>query len=58
MICVDPYQMKNLQTRKDFAAINSLEQHSWTTIFTPLVPWTEEPGRLHSWGRKESDKTE
>ena len=24
-ICVDPYQMKNLQTRKDFAAINSLE---------------------------------
>ena len=22
------------------------------------IPWTEEPGRLLSWGRKESDTTE
>jgi hypothetical protein len=22
------------------------------------IPWTEEPGRLQSWGRKESDTTE
>ena len=22
------------------------------------IPWTEEPGRLQSWGRKESDSTE
>ena len=22
------------------------------------IPWTEEPGRLHLWGRKESDTTE
>ena len=22
------------------------------------IPWTEEPGRLHPWGRKESDMTE
>ena len=22
------------------------------------IPWTEEPGRLHPWGRKESDTTE
>ena len=22
------------------------------------IPWTEEPGRLHPWGRKESDRTE
>ena len=28
-------------------------------IFWPREsPWTEEPGGLHSWGRKESDKTE
>ena len=26
--------------------------HAWK------IPWTEEPGRLHPWARKESDTTE
>ena len=32
---------------------NPLQDLAWR------IPWTEEPGRLHSpWGRKESDTTE
>ena len=30
--------------------------HSSTTAWK--IPWTEEPGRLQSWGSKESDTTE
>ena len=30
-----------------------------TPVFLPgESPWTEEPGRLQPWGRKESDTTE
>ena len=30
-----------------------------SSIIAWKIPWTEEPGRLHSpWGRKESDTTE
>ena len=30
-----------------------------SSILAWRIPWTEEPGRLHStWGRKESDMTE
>ena len=29
-----------------------------SSILDWTVPWTEEPGGLHSWGRKESDTTE
>ena len=38
--------------------------YSWEGNGTPLqyscleIPWTEEPGRLQSWGRKESNMTE
>ena len=30
--------------------------HSSTLVWE--IPWTEERGRLHPWGRKESDMTE
>ena len=33
-----------------------METHS--SILAWKVPWTEEPGRLQSWGRKELDTTE
>ena len=33
-----------------------METHS--SILAWKVQWTEEPGRLQSWGRKESDTTE
>ena len=29
-----------------------------SNILAWKIPWTEEPGRLQSWGRKESDTTE
>ena len=29
-----------------------------SNIFTWSIPWTEEPGGLQSWGRKESNMTE
>ena len=29
-----------------------------STILAWEIPWTEEPGRLQSWGCKESDTTE
>ena len=29
-----------------------------SSILAWKIPWTEEPGRLQSWGRKESDTTE
>ena len=28
------------------------------TVLAWRIPWTEEPGRLQSWGHKESDTTE
>ena len=29
-----------------------------SSILARRIPWTEEPGKLHPWGHKESDKTE
>ena len=29
-----------------------------SSILAWKIPWTEEPGRLQSWGRNESDTTE
>ena len=29
-----------------------------SSILAWKIPWTEEPGRLQSWGRKELDTTE
>ena len=29
-----------------------------SSILAWRIPWTEEPGKLHPWGHKESDKTE
>ena len=29
-----------------------------SSILVRKIPWTEEPGGLQSWGRKESDTTE
>ena len=29
-----------------------------SSILTGIIPWTKEPGRLQSWGYKESDMTE
>ena len=29
-----------------------------STVLAWRIPWTEEPGRLQSWGHKESDTTE
>ena len=29
-----------------------------SSILAREIPWTEEPGRLRSWGHKESDTTE
>ena len=29
-----------------------------SSILAWKIPWTEEPGRLQSWGHKESDTTE
>ena len=34
------------------------EMATHSTILAWKIPWTEEPGRLHLWGRKESDTTE
>ena len=31
---------------------------SHSSILAWRIPWTEEPGRLPPWGRKESDRTE
>ena len=33
-----------------------METHS--SILAWRIPWTEEPGGLHPWGRKESDSAE
>ena len=30
----------------------------YSSILAWRIPWTEEPGGLQSWGRKESDMTE
>ena len=29
-----------------------------SSVLAWRIPWTEEPGRLQSWGRRESDRTE
>ena len=34
------------------------EMSTHSSIPTWRIPWTEEPGGLQSWGRKESDMTE
>ena len=34
------------------------EMATHTSILAWKIPWTEEPGRLSPWGRKESDMTE
>ena len=31
---------------------------TYSSILAWRIPWTEEPSRLHPWGRKESDTTE
>ena len=32
---------------------------TYSSILARIIPWVEEPGRLHSpWGRKELDTTE
>ena len=58
------------QKRRPFLALLS-ENYIWLLVWSALtlearssvlawrIPWTKEPGRLHSpWGRKESDMTE
>ena len=34
------------------------EMVTHSSILAWKIPWTEEPGGLHPWGRKESDMTE
>ena len=34
------------------------EMATHSSILVWTIPWTEEPGRLQSWGLKESDMTE
>ena len=34
------------------------EMATHSSILVRTIPWTEEPGRLQSWGLKESDMTE
>ena len=34
------------------------EMATHTSILSWRIPWTEEPGGLRSWGRRESDTTE
>ena len=34
------------------------EMATHSSILAWKIPWTEEPGGLHPWGRKESDTTE
>ena len=34
------------------------EMAAHSTILAWRIPWTKEPGGLHPWGRKESDKIE
>ena len=34
------------------------EMATYSSILAWRIPWTEEPGRLQSWGRKEQDMTE
>ena len=34
------------------------EMATHSSILAWRIPWTEEPGRLQSWGRKELDTTE
>ena len=34
------------------------EMAAHSSILAWKIPWMEEPGRLHPWGRKESDTTE
>ena len=34
------------------------EMATHSSILAWRIPWTEEPGRLQSWGHKESDRTE
>ena len=36
--------------------VKEMTTHSSTLVWE--IPWTEERGRLHPWGRKESDMTE
>ena len=46
--------------RHGFDGEDSMEEEMAThsSIFARRIPWTEEPGRLQSTGRKESDTTE
>ena len=45
-------------------AIVTIIQHHWgemaphSSILVWKIPWSEEPGGLQSWGRKESDTTQ
>ena len=34
------------------------EMVTHSSILAGRIPWTEEPGRLHPWGHKETDSTE
>ena len=34
------------------------EMATHSSILARIIPWTEEPGRLQSWGRKDLDRAE
>ena len=55
----------NAGDTRDVASTPGLGRYPEVVYGNPLqysclgrIPWTEEPGRVQSWGRKESDMTE
>ena len=56
-----PAMQKIQETRVQSLGLEELLEEDVAThsrILTWRIPWTEEPGGLWSWGRKESNKTE
>ena len=48
----------NTRDVRDMGLILGLGMATHSSILAWRIPWTEEPGRLQSWGRKELDTTE
>ena len=58
-VVTNPPAMQETWVRSlDWEDLLEKEMATHSSILTWKIPWTEEPGRLQSMGRKESDMTE
>ena len=56
LLSVSPSILIFLKTTMGILLEKEMATHS--SVLAWRIPWTEKPGRLQSWGRKESDTTE